>query len=191
MCAAMNTSHGISPASVAESLPGRPPTEFAGMLDEGVMRDLHRLVPRSAMLGLSILRYTGIGMIVAGTPMAILSHGYPELLYPAVACFAMGLNVLAGWLIGRKGRVRFARDQVVTGRIYGAGIIVDQLAGRTDWNQFQRAHLSSSAALLYVNVKQLFGLPLHRSFFESAEAWEEVSQLIREQVRSVSLVADV
>ncbi len=188
----MNASDANSSVPVAESRPGRAPTEFAGTIDESVLRDLDNLVPRSAKLGISIMRFLGIGLLILGLPMAFLAHRDPDLLlYPSVALFAMGVCFLGGSWIHQKGRARFGLDQVITGRVYGAGIVIDQLGGRTDWEVFWNVHLSSSAALLFVRAKQIYGLPLHRSFFESEEAWQEVSQLIRERVRNTSLVADV
>jgi len=188
----MSASDADGSAVVIEPRPGRAPTEFAGTIDEKVLRDLHNLVPRGEKLGLAILRVLGISLLILGIPVAFLAYRDPDILvYPTVALFAMGACCLgASWSFG-KGRASFGHDQVITGRIYGTGIVVDQLGGRTDWELFWKLHLSSSAALLYLDPRNGYGLPLHRSFFETEEAWQEVSQLMRERVRRTSLVADV
>lgn len=166
------------------------------MIDEHVVHDIHHLFRRKTKQREALLLVGGLGGVGLGTWIALVSHGNPRLLIGTLRSFMSGLVLLSGWWSLQKGWARFMLDQVVTGRIHGVGIVVDQLDDRASWDEFCSARISDSAALLFVNEKEITpqvlafdGLPLHRSFFASEAEWQEVSDLIRERVRNVSLVA--
>ena len=138
----------------------------------------------------------GLAGVGIGAWSALVSRGDPGQLVETIRSFTYGLILLAGWWSLRKGWARFMLDQVITGRIHGVGIVVDQLDDRASWDEFCSARLGDSAALLFVDEKEktpsvlgFDGLPLHRSFFASDGAWGDVLQVLRENVPKVSLVA--
>ncbi|MCM2313987.1 MAG: hypothetical protein NDJ92_02400 [Thermoanaerobaculia bacterium] len=192
----MRESSEIATAHEQAPLPARAPTEFSGIFDEHVVHDVHHLFRKKTKQREVIMLVGGLAGVGLGTFTAVISRGNTRLLIETLRSFMWGLALLSGWWSMQKGWARFMLDQVVTGRVHGVGIIVDQLDDRATWDEFCSARLSNSAALLFVDEKErtpqvlaFDGLPLHRSFFESEEDWHEVSELIRERVRNVSLVA--
>lgn len=188
----------IEPNSTPGDLPrpARPPIEFAGAIDARVVTAVHHLFKRKAkrreLWFLIIGSLSGAGALWS----ALATRNDPELLIDTLRLGITSFFLFSGWWTLRKGWARFMLDQVVTGRIHGVGIVVDQLDDRASWDEFCSVRLSDSSALLFVDEKEqtpqvlaFDGLPLHRSFFESEEEWQEVCQMIRERVRKVSLVA--
>lgn len=192
----MKESSEIATVHEQAPLPVRAPTEFTGVFDEHVVHDVHHLFRKKTKRRETWLLVGGLAGVGLGTFTALISHGNTRLLIETLRSFMSGLILLAGWWSLRKGWARFMLDQVMTGRIHGVGIVVDQLDDRASWDEFCSARLSDSAALLFIDENEktpqvlgFDGLPLHRCFFESEEEWQEVCQLIRERVRNVSLVA--
>lgn len=191
----MSGSSEIIPLPSEEPRPVREPTEFSGVFDEHVVRDVHHLFRKKTKQREMIMLLGGLAGVGLGTFTAVISRGNTRLLIETLRSFMWGLALLSGWWSMQKGWARFMLDQVVTGRVHGVGIVVDQLDDRASWDEFCSARLSDRAALLFVDEKErtpqvlaFDGLPLHRSFFESEEDWQEICQLIRERVREVSLV---
>ncbi len=192
----MNESSNLTPVPEEEPRPVRAPTEFSGAIDVLVVHDVHDLFHGKAKQREVLLLVGGLAAVGLGICNAVFLPDGRHALGLTLRLFGGGFVCFAGWWSFQKGWARYMLDQVISGRIHGAGIVVDQLDDRANWSEFCSARLSDSAALLFVDEKEktpsviaFDGLPLHRSFFESEEEWQAVCQLIRERVRKVSLVA--
>lgn len=191
----MKDSRDISPAENDATRPVRAPAEFSGVFDAHVVHDVHHLFRKKTKRRELFLLVGGLAGVGLGTFTALISHGNARMLIATLRSFMSGLILLSAWWSLQKGWARFMLDLVMTGRIHGVGIVVDQLDDRASWDEFCSARLSDRAALLFVDEKEktpqvlgFDGLPLHRSFFDSEAQWQQVCQLIRERVRNVSLV---
>jgi hypothetical protein len=170
------------------------PKEFSGAIDRHVIRDLHRLFERKAIVHERVCLALGVcGLGLTGW-LARLAVAEPAYWADAAQALAGAGVMLAIWWGLHQGWAIRLDGVVVSGRVHSVGVVVDQLEGRAAWSEFTSAWVSDSAMLLFRDGQETLptalgfdGLPLHRSFFRSNADWEDLVQLVRETLPRVRL----
>lgn len=170
------------------------PKEFSGAIDHRVIRDLHRLFARKAIVRERICLAIGVcGLGLTGW-LARLALEEPAYWGDVLQTLAGAGLMLAIWWGLRQGWAIRLEGVVVSGRVHSVGVVVDQLDGRAAWSEITSAWVSDSAMLLFRDGEEktptslgFDGLPLHRSFFRSGRDWDDLVELVRESVPRVRL----
>lgn len=170
------------------------PKSFSGVINRRVVGDLQRLFRRKARKRELITFLLGILTLGSCLWSLYLSFESLSFLPDALYCGLLSISLFGGAWALANGWARRLLGIAVSGEVHSAGIVVAQLDARASWGEFQSAWINDSTVLLFQDPKErtpralsFDGLPLHRSFFERGEDWEDVVQLIREAVPGAHL----